>query len=157
MKRFRSYPWTSSSDDLVSCVTCGKDQDLLDQPKWKCFKSLAKKEKKLLRIQNQANLRRYRTSPKFKFGHQTPRSNDYEHALSINKNNGNNKCTEAIKLETCQQHNYETYKDLGDYLPQKRHKKILAHFVFDVKHDGRHKEILVADENLTDFSLSSAH
>ena len=37
----------------------------------------------------------------------------------------------------------------------KDHKKIRSLFVFDIKHDGRHKSRLVADGYLTDVSLSS--
>ena len=77
------------------------------------FKHLSKREKKLLRLQNQAKLRSYRTTPKYKFGYQIPRSNDYEHALSIDKHDGNNKWAESIKLEIDQQHDYVTYKDMG--------------------------------------------
>ena len=33
------------------------------------------------------------------------------------------------------------------------YKKIRVHFVFDVKHDGRHKARLVADGHLTDVPL----
>jgi hypothetical protein len=57
-----------AADDPVSCATHGRDNKLLDQPGRKRFKSLAKREKKLLRLQNQAKLRSYRTTPKYKFG-----------------------------------------------------------------------------------------
>ena len=96
--------------------------------------------------------------PRHKFGHEMPRNNDCDHALSINKRNGNNKWSEAIKLEIQQQHEYDACKDLG----HKRHtsipagcKKIQAHFVFDIKHDARHKVRLVADRHLTEVPLSS--
>lgn len=63
-------------------------------------------------------------------------------------------------MEIQQQHEYDTYKDLG----HKSHtsilkgcKKIRVHFVFDVKHDGRHKARLVADGNLTEVPLSSVY
>ena len=88
-----------AADDPVSCAIYGRDNKLLDQAGWKRFKPLAKREKKLLRLQNQAKLRSYRTAPKYKFGYQHPRNNDYEHALSLDKHNGNNKWAEAIKLE----------------------------------------------------------
>ena len=37
------------------------------------------------------------------------------------------------------------------------YKRIRVHFVFDVKHDGRHKARLVADGHLTDVPLSSVY
>ena len=91
-------------DDPVSWAIYGRDYNLLEEPGWKRFKSIAKKCKKILRFQNQAKLSSYRTSPKYKFGYQIPRNNYYEHALSIDKNNGNNKWAEEIKLEIDQQH-----------------------------------------------------
>ena len=39
----------------------------------------------------------------------------------------------------------------------KDHNNVLAHFVFDVKHDGRNKARLVDDVNLTDVLLSSVY
>ena len=39
----------------------------------------------------------------------------------------------------------------------KGHKKILPRFIFDVKHDSRHKSILVAGGNLTDVLLYRTH
>ena len=62
---------------------------LLDKPRWKRFKSLAKREKKLLRIKNQVKFRSCRTSPKYKFTHEKPRKNDYDRGMSIEKKKGN--------------------------------------------------------------------
>ena len=92
----------------MSCAIYGLCHNLIDYPSWKRFKSLEKGEKKLLRLQNQSKLRRYRTTPKYKFGYQMPLNNYYEHTLSIDKYNGNNKWAEAIKLEIDQQHDYDT-------------------------------------------------
>ena len=106
-----------------------------------------------LRLQNQAKLRSSRTSPMHKFGHDVPRNNDYEHAVSIDKKNGNTKWADCIKLEIDQQHQCDTCKDIETGQAPKDYKKIHAHFVFDVKYDGRHKSILVADMHLTDVLL----
>ena len=146
-----------AADYPSSCTICGRDHNQIDQYGWKIFKSLAKKEKKMLRLQNQSKLRSCRTAPKFKFGYQMPRTNDYDHDLSIDKHDGNNKWAEAIKLEIDQKHAYDTCKDMGEGSSSKGHKHIRAHFVFDAKHDGRHKARLVADGQLTDFSLSSIY
>ena len=56
-----------------------------------------------------------------------------------------------------QQHQYETYKDMGTGQTPKDNEKIRAHFVFDVKHDRRHKARLAADGHLTDVPLSSVY
>ena len=46
---------------------------------------------------------------------------------------------------------------MGKVQAPKDHKKIRAHFVFDVKHDIRQKDRLVADGNLTNALLSSVY
>ena len=43
-------------DDPVTCAVYAKEKQLLDTPGWKCFKSIARRDKKLLRIVNQAKL-----------------------------------------------------------------------------------------------------
>ena len=77
--------------------------------------------------------------------------------MSIDKHNVNNKWASTIKLEIDQQHDYETHKNEGKGNAPKGHKQISAHFVFDVKHDGRHKTRLVADGLLIDFPLYSIY
>lgn len=84
-----------AADDPVSCAICSRDHGLLDLPSWKRFKSLAKREKKLLRTLNQAKSSSYRTGPRHAFGYEIPRNNDYDHALSIDKKNST---TSGVKL-----------------------------------------------------------
>ena len=121
------------------------------------FKSRPKMEKKLFRLQNQAKLRSYRTSPKHEFGHKIPRNNDCDRAVSMEKKNGNHKWADCVKLEIDQKHQCDGHKDMGTGQAPKDHNKIRAHFVFDVKHDSRHKARLVADGHLTDAPLSSIY
>ena len=92
-----------AEDDPVSCATHDRENTLLDELGWKRFKSLAKREKKILRLKNQAKLRSYRTPQKNKFGHEAPRNNDYDHAASVDENNGNHTRADCIKLEIFQQ------------------------------------------------------
>ena len=77
--------------------------------------------------------------------------------MSIEKHNGNNKWAEAIKLEIDQQHDHDTYKDMGKGSSPEGYKQIRVHFVFNAKHDGRHKARLVSDGHLTDVLLSSVY
>jgi hypothetical protein len=44
---------------------------------------------------------------------------------------------------------YQTFKDMGKVTHVSGYKRIIAHFVFLVKHDLRHKAQLVADGHLT--------
>ena len=46
---------------------------------------------------------------------------------------------------------------MGKGQSPKDYKKIRAQFVFDSKHDGRHKAPLVADSYLADIPLSSVY
>ena len=60
-------------------------------------------------------------------------------------------------MEIDQQHQHDIYKDIDNGKPPKDYKKIRAHFVFDVKHDGRDKARIASDGNLTDVPLSSVY
>ena len=46
---------------------------------------------------------------------------------------------------------------MGKVQSPKGYKKVRSHFVFDIKHDGRHKTMSVADRNFTDVPLSSVY
>ena len=70
-----------AADDPVACAICAKENDLLDQPGWKRFKSIARRHKKYIRMVNQAKLRSYHTAPKYMFGYEIPR--DCEHAKQL--------------------------------------------------------------------------
>ena len=52
-----------SADDTISYSLHEKEYNFLQKSGWKRFKRLAKRGKRLLRLQNQAKLRSYRTSP----------------------------------------------------------------------------------------------
>jgi len=117
---------------------------------------MAKTHQKFIRTVNQAKLRSYRRSPKYKFGYRVP--NDYNEAVEFDHKNGNNKWKEAIKLELDSLNVYNVFKDLGYKAPvPDGYKRIRVHLVFDVKNDGRHKARLVADGHLTDLPLESVY
>lgn len=63
----------------------------------------------------------------------------------MDKENGDKKWQEATILEITQIKEYETFIDLGKGgLPPSFPKLISVHFVYNVKHDERHKARLVA-------------
>jgi hypothetical protein len=147
-----------AADDPVSCAIYARDHGLLDTPGWKRFKRIAKRQQKLLRMANQAKLRSYRTAPRFKYGYEIPRN--YEHALFLDRRNGNTKWQDANRLEFDQLNDYSTFEDIGHSsttTPPAGYKKIRVHLVFDVKHDGRHKVRCVADGHLTDIPVDSVY
>ena len=90
------------------------------------------------------------------FGFEVPRN--YEHAIQLDRKNGNNRWSEATKTEMLAQKEYETFQDLGKgtALPN-GYKKIRVHLVYAVKHDGQHKARLVADGHLTTPPLESVY
>ena len=147
-----------AADDPVPCAVYAKAHNLLEEPGWKRFKGIAKREKKLLRMVNQAKLRSYSTAPKYKYGYEVPR--DYQHALRLDELHKNTKWQDAVRTELGQIDDYDTFKDIGHKStakPPPGYKKIRVHLVFDVKHDGRHKARLVADGHLTDVPIDSVY
>jgi len=145
-----------AADDPVTCAIYARENNLLDLDGWRRFKGIAKRDKKLLRMVNQAKLRSYRTAPRYKYGYEVPR--DYNHAVELDKRNGNTKWQDSTALEMTQLHEYKTFKDLGKGAKAPDgYRKIRVHLVFDVKHDGRHKSRLVADGHLTEVPLDSVY
>jgi Reverse transcriptase (RNA-dependent DNA polymerase) len=147
-----------AADDPVTCALYAKENNLLDLPGWKRFKALAKREKKLERMVNQAKLRSYNTAPRYKYGFEVPR--DYAHALRLDERNGNTLWKDAVTTERQQIQEYDVFHDHGHHekaSPPVGYKKIRIHLVFDVKHDGRHKARLVADGHLTDIPIESVY
>ena len=147
-----------AKDDPVTCAIYAAEHDLLDKPGWIRFRKIARRQKKLLRMTNQAKLRSYNTAPKYMFGYQVPRN--YADAQRLDRQNGNEKWQEAVRTEMKQLAEYDTFQSLGraetTRIPAE-HKKIRVHLVFAVKHDGRHKARLVADGHLTDVPMESVY
>jgi uncharacterized protein YoxC len=147
-----------AADDPVTCAVYAREHDLLDVKGWKCFRNLAMREKHFLRLVKQAKMKSYHQSPKYKFGYRIPK--DYEEALKLDELNQNTKWEDATITEMSQLEEYECFIDAGIYgqdKPPDGHKKIRAHLVFDVKHDGRHKACYVAGGHLTDVPNESVY
>ena len=147
-----------AADDPVSCAIYAKDNNLLELPGWKRFKSIAKRQKKFTRMVNQAKIKSYTSSPKYKYGFEVPKN--YTHAMRLDEKNKNSRWKDAADLEIAQIIEYKTFIDHGHHTKASvpnGYKKIRVHFVFDVKHDGRHKARLVADGHLTDIPLESVY
>jgi hypothetical protein len=76
---------------------CAQDNDLLYEPGWGKYWKTAKREKVLKRQLHQAKLKSYCTTPRYKYGFEVPR--DYNHAMELDKKNGNTKWHDATVLE----------------------------------------------------------
>ena len=71
--------------------------------------------------------------------------------MEIDKQKENTLWQDATKLELESMAAYNVFKDQGyKAAPPPEYKAIRVHLIYDVKHDGRHKARLVADEHLTD-------
>jgi hypothetical protein len=72
--------------------------------------------------------------------------------------NGDTKWRDSEVLELGQIGDYNAFHDKGKgYRPGPEYKKITVHFVYAVKHDGRHKARLVAGGHLTDTPIDSVY
>jgi Reverse transcriptase (RNA-dependent DNA polymerase) len=105
---------------------------------------------------NQAKLKTNRTRPVYKYGYQVPRH--HEEAVKIDEKYGNTKWQDAERLEIQQLFEYEAFEDkgLGAPIPE-GYTKIPCHFVYDVKHDGRHKARMVAGGHRTSTPTDSVY
>ena len=126
---------TFAADAPVVCTLYAKDNKLLNLDGWKRFKSIAKREKKLFRMVNQAKLQSYRSAKQYKYGFKVPRN--HEDAMRLDAKNKNSKWRDAEIIELDQINDYKSFKDLGykAAIP-KGYKKIRVHMVYDVMHDG---------------------
>ena len=145
-----------AKDDPVTCAVYAKDNDLLNTPGWKQFKRLAKRQKQMIRMINQAKLKSYKRARKYMYGYPIPTT--YQEALEFDRQNGNSKWDDATGTEMEQLDLYSTFVDLGvgTEIPE-GYKKIRTHLVYAVKHDGRFKARMVADGHLTDTPLESVY
>lgn len=146
-----------AKDDPVSVALYAGDNGLLDTPGWTRFKTIYRKHKRMIRKASLARLRAFKCTPKFMYGVEIPR--DYQHALALDKANGNTYWEDATRLELQQLMEYCTFDDLGKGTPPPStlFKRIRVHLIYAVKHDGRHKARLVADGHLTDIPVDSVY
>ena len=143
------------ASDPYTCAIYAKEHNLLNTPGWSLLKRHARTARRLIRTLKKSKYRPARASRKYKHGWEVPR--DYAHALQLDIHNGNNKWKEAIDLEIKQIKEYQVFKDFGKAVYDKNnitnapkgHQKHRVHCVFDVKHCGKFKARLVADEHLT--------
>ena len=145
-----------ANDDPVTCALYAQKHGLLEEPGWRRFKRIVKNQKKLRRMVNQSKLKSKRNSKRYKFGFEVPRN--LADAIRLDKENKNTRWKDAMALELSQIMEYKTFLDrgYGDKRPP-GYKRIRAHWVFDVKHDGRHKARLVAGGHLTDTPVETVY
>ena len=105
---------------------------------------------------NQAKLRSFRRSPKYKFGYQVP--NNHAEAMLLDKKNLNSKWADAEEKERACFRKYQVFKDIGkNGRPPAGYKPLKILTVYDVKHDGRHRARMVAAGHLTEVPVESVY
>ena len=143
-------------DDPVTCALYAKKNGLLEKPGWKKFRKIARRQQTLIRMAKQSKLKSYRTAPVYQYGVQVPR--DHADAVKLDEANGNTKWVSSEKLEIEQLNEFKTFQDKGHRTkPPPGYNVIRMHFVYAVKHDGRHKSRLVAGGHMTPTPLESVY
>ena len=151
-----------SKDDPITCAVYAKKHDLLDTTGWKHLKRYAKTSKRLIRAVKQSRIRQVRASARYQHSFQVPK--DYNDAMRLDKESGNTHWQDAMDLEVTQIHEYKVFKNTGKaqfhngkvVIPD-GFQKIIVHFVYAVKHDGRFKARLVADGHLNKEPVESIY
>jgi hypothetical protein len=136
-----------AKDDPVTCAQYAKENQLLDVSGWKRFKRYVKNAKQFQRYINQAVLQSKRQAIKFKFGVRVPKT--VKEAKQLDLENGNRLWQDAIDLELHQLDRFNTFRDHGHTRPARGFQMTRVHWVFDVKHDLRHRARMVAGGHLT--------
>ena len=145
-----------AESDTVSCSKYGERNGLLDEKEWTRFKRISNKSKQLKRMTHQCKLRSYRNEPSYKLGVPIPKSHEAAARLDAEHGDERWKVTEEIEIRQMQE--YGVFEELdGDLTLDTASKRIKVHFVYDVKHDGRHKARLVAGGHLTDPPTESVY
>jgi len=84
---------------------------LLELDGWKHFKGIARQDKKLLCMVNQAKLQSYHMVPNCKYIYEVPW--DYNHAIELEKCNGNTMWQDSTGYEMTKLHENRTFNNLG--------------------------------------------
>ena len=144
--------------DPVTVAAYAREHNLVGTPGWSrpALRAYIKNDKVLRRRVNQAKLHSFRHKPVYMFGVLVPRN--YDQAIQLDRENGNNLWQESVDKELAQIDEYDTFQDKGKgFNPGSGWKKIRVHLVFACKHDGRRKARLVAGGHLTDTPIDSVY
>ena len=105
---------------------------------------------------HQTKLQSFRLRPVYKFGVQIPRN--HEHAMELDRINGNTFWRDAEKKELGQIDEYNALRNMGiGWKPAAGYKKIRVHLVYDVKVTLDRKSRLVADGHLTKTPIDGVY
>jgi hypothetical protein len=150
----------AASNYPITLALYARENNLLDNPGWKCFCHIASKERnKIRQMVHKYNVSKGKWihGPFFEFGIQVPCN--VKEAYALDAKNGNTKWQDAmkeeIKIDALLMFITSIYHDKIPYL--EGYKNIIVHFVFDVEHDLRHKARLVSGGHHTDPSTDGIY
>ena len=132
-------------DDPITCARYAKEHDLLEVQGWKRLRTYAERDGKYLRSNVNALQADeiYIHRGKVKFGVRVPRNT--KEAYRLDEENGNKLWAKAIDKEINKMKEYQVFQVLPrGAAPPEGYSRIPLHFVYDVKHDGRHRATMVA-------------
>jgi hypothetical protein len=105
---------------------------------------------------NKAKLQSYQHDPFWKLSVIVPQT--HAQAIDLDKQNNKSRWHEAESPNMGQLLDYETFVDKGIALNvPSEYKRIRCHMIYDVKHDGRHKDWLVVGGPLTNTNTESVY
>eukprot|EP00957_Ditylum_brightwellii_P102781 7832712-Ditylum_brightwellii.AAC.2 len=143
-----------SKDDLVTLSGYAKERRLLEQHGWKWAKSIAKDEKKFVRM-----LKLMKASKKYqkksygkktyKFGVQVPRTGDVRDAMKLDPENGSSPGFDAQKKEASTLRDMDAFELIPENFDLTGYQYVPLIFVWDIKFDGRRRVCLVANRKVT--------
>lgn len=139
------------AQDADSVIAYAEANNLLNVKGWGRVKRAAQRKSLTERQVHQAKIKSPRHSPIYMFGVRVPRN--HKEAMEFDRENGDTKWADAEHAELSSIQGFQAFKDRGTQetakIPQ-GYKRITAHMVYAVKHDGRHKAQFVAGGHLTD-------
>ena len=142
-------------DDPVTLAGYAKERNLLEQRGWRWAKTLAKREKKFVRMLRimKASKKKYMKKSfgktKYKFGVEVPRTGDVRGAMALDKKNGDTLWFEAQKTEASTLRNMDTFELMPEGFDLDGYQYVPLIYAWDVKFDGRRRARLVANGKVT--------
>jgi hypothetical protein len=143
-----------AKSDPMSVSIYREKNGLLNKKGWKYLKRHARNTRKVCRHVREILKPRGADGQRFKYGLRLPsRAKD---CADLDKENGNNKWTEANQAELALLDEFEAFEDCGEYTEEKaqalrdqgyQFTKLMM--IYDLKHDGQFRARLVAAGNMT--------
>ena len=101
------------------------------------FKKIAEMQEYIIANAMQMKLQSFCMKPIYMYGFLVPCN--HEQAMQLDRENGNTKWRDAELLELTQIDEYQLFLDQGPKYRPEGYTKNTVHFVYAVKHNGRHK------------------